>query len=118
MGSASGLLAPGSLFIPAFDGRNIWVPKEGLNTLTVVDTTGPRVVAVLGGNGLNVPSQAVFDGQFVLVLEAGFFSIWRAADLTPLGYFGNYNTSPILACSDGVRFWLVLAGNPQKIASF
>ena len=61
------------------------------------------------GNGLNTPAVAAFDGQRILVTN-GFgdsVSLWKAADLTPLGSFATGTGSfPFGACSDGVNFWI------------
>ena len=106
---------------PVFDGTNIWVPNEGTNSLSVVrvkDAGGNPlasafVLATLSGNGLSTPKAAAFDGERILVTNFNGNSVsqWKAADLTPLGTFatGN-NTFPRSACSDGLNFWITLAG--------
>ena len=45
-------------------------------------------------------------------------SLWKAADLTPLGFFATGpSTGPASACSDGINFWItLLSGN--KLARF
>ena len=66
---------------------------------------------ILTGNGLKNPAVAAFDGQRVLVtnLFGDSVSLWKAADLTPLGSFPTgTGTSPFGACSDGVNFWITL----------
>jgi hypothetical protein len=102
---------------PVFDGTNIWVPNGSSNTITVVrvkDTAGnplatPFVLATLAGNGLNIPWNAAFDGQRILVVNLGgqSVSLWKATDLTPLGSVLTGGT-PQQACSCGVNFWIVL----------
>jgi hypothetical protein len=74
----------------------------------VVRASSGAVLATLTGNGLGNAHSAAFDGQRVLATgEGGFLSLWKAADLTPLGGFsvGVFN-SVIGACSDGVNFWI------------
>jgi hypothetical protein len=74
----------------------------------------------LTGNGLNFPRAAAFDGQRVLVTNfAGdSVSLWKAADLTPLGSFATgSSTGPQGACSDGVNFWITLNAT-SKLARF
>jgi hypothetical protein len=45
-------------------------------------------------------------------------SLWKAADLTPLGSFGlGAGTSPWASCSDGVNFWITLS-NTDKLVRF
>ena len=96
---------------PAFDGKNIWVPNESSNSVTVVRASTAEVLATLSGNGLNFPTYAAFDGERILVTNTGgdSVSLWKATDLTPLGSFstGNHN-GPVGACSDGQYFWVTL----------
>jgi hypothetical protein len=113
---------------PVFDGTNIWVPNTGANSVTVVrvkDAVGNPlatafVLATLTGNGLNDPNAAAFDGERILVtnLNGPSVSMWKAADLTPLGSFPTGNsTFPVGACSDGLNFWITLIGT-DKLARF
>jgi hypothetical protein len=100
---------------PAFDGTNIWVPSLD-NSVTVVRAATGAVIATLTGNGLNYPIQAAFDGQRILVanLSGNSVSLWRAADLTPIGTFSTgAATEPFAACSDGAYFWIALFGTNQ-----
>ena len=95
-----------------FDGSNLWVPNSSDNTMAVVRSSNGSVLAVLTGNGLVDPGSAAFDGQRVLVTDrdtAGV-SLWKAADLSPLGSFpiAAGGTDPLGACSDGVNFWITL----------
>lgn len=103
---------------PVFDGINIWVPNS-IGTVTVVrvkDTSGnalttPFVLATLSGNGLNGSGSAAFDGERILITNLGgdSVSLWKAADLTPLGSVGTgANSGPTGACSDGLNFWIAL----------
>jgi hypothetical protein len=105
---------------PAFDGTNIWVPNNGSNSVTVVRASTGAVVQTLTGNGLNGPYSAAFDGQRVLVTNlaggVGGVSLWKAADLTPLGSFPT-NAIATGACSDGINFWITLNG-AGKLARF
>ncbi len=105
---------------PVFDGGNIWVPNFGSNSISVVRVSSGAVLQTLTGNGLNLPQAAAFDGQRLLVTNytGNSVSLWKAADLTPIGSFPTgAGTSPYLACSDGVNFWISLS-NAGKIARF
>lgn len=113
---------------PVFDGTNIWVPCQSSTSVTVVrvkDAVGNPlasafVLATLTGNGLSNPNTAAFDGERILVTnETGdSVSMWKAADLTPLGSFATGTTTvPKGACSDGLNFWIVLSGT-SKLARF
>jgi hypothetical protein len=95
---------------PAFDGTNIWVPNALSNTLSVVRASTGTVVATLSGNGLANPNQAAFDGQRILVASGNnSVSLWKAADLTPIGNFSTgIGTNPFGVCSDGTNFWITL----------
>jgi hypothetical protein len=113
---------------PVFDGTNIWVPIVSSNSMTVVrakDANGNSlanafVLATLAGNGLNEPLTAAFDGERILVANGSgnSVSLWKAADLTPLGTFSTgASTGPFGACSDGLNFWITLR-NTAKLARF
>jgi hypothetical protein len=103
---------------PVFDGTNIWGPN-GDASVSVVRADSGAVLATLTGNGLGGPNPAftaAFDGQRVLVTSNGISSVslWKAADLTPLGSFGTGTDSqPFGACSDGINFWITLNGTSQ-----
>src|SRR5215470_14332507 len=79
---------------PIFDGTNIWVPNNGSASVSVVRVSSGALLATLTGNGLNGPYAAAFDGLRVLVTNpiADSVSLWKAADLSPLGTF-NRGTS-------------------------
>jgi 6-phosphogluconolactonase len=103
-----------------FDGSNIWVPNDFANSVTVVRARDGAVLATLTGNGLNAPNQIAFDGQFILVTNSSgdSVSLWKAADLTPVGSFATgTNTVPSGACSDGINFWITL-GLSNQLARF
>ena len=113
---------------PVFDGTNIWVPTPGSESVTVVrvkDAGGnplPNafVLAKLTGNGLSGPTSTAFDGERILVTNQNndSVSLWKAADLTPLGFFPTGASSrPFGACSDGLNFWITLVGT-DKLARF
>jgi hypothetical protein len=112
---------------PVFDGTNIWVPNFTSNSVSVVrvkDAAGnalatPFVLATLTGNGLSNPRTAAFDGERILVANSGDgVSLWKAADLTPLGSFSTGPfTTPVGACSDGLNFWITLF-HANKLARF
>jgi DNA-binding beta-propeller fold protein YncE len=113
---------------PISDGTNIWVSNTGSTSVTVVrvkDTAGNPlasafVLATLTGNGLEDPCAVAFDGERILVANFGndSISLWKAADLTPLGSFSTGNiTAPYGACSDGLNFWITL-NITNKLARF
>jgi hypothetical protein len=105
---------------PAFDGTNIWVPNNGSSTVTVVRAASGAILATLTGNALNGPEFASFDGQRVLVTNpaANGFSLWKAADLSPIGsYSTGVGTGPGAVCNDGVSFWIAL-GSVDQLARF
>jgi hypothetical protein len=113
---------------PVFDGTNIWVPNFNSNSITVVrvkDAQGNPLTSAfelttLTGNGLNKSFTAAFDGERILVtnLFDNSISLWKAADLTPLGSFSTgAGTNPYGACSDGLNFWITLQGT-NKLARF
>ena len=113
--------SPASLI---FDGVNLWVLNGApvgnpTATITVVRASDGAIVASLSGNGLGIPLEAAFDGERVLVSVVvanpdgsieGAVSIWRAADLSPLGTmsFGRRagTSEPNGVCSDGINFWV------------
>jgi hypothetical protein len=103
---------------PVFDGTSIWVPNYNSTSVTVVRASNGAILATLTGNGLNGPNSAAFDGQRILVTNntagANSVSLWKAADLTPLGSFGTGpGTAPNGACSDGINFWITLHSSNQ-----
>jgi hypothetical protein len=103
---------------PVFDGTNIWVPRFTPPAVTVVRASSGAILATLTGNGLTSGYSAAFDGQRILVTNgdvgADSVSLWKAADLTPLGSFGTgTGTLPTGAFSDGINFWIVLHGTGQ-----
>jgi hypothetical protein len=113
---------------PVFDGTNIWVPNQTSSSVTVVrvkDAVGNPLatafeLATLTLNGLNSPRTATFDGERILItnLSGLSVSLWKAADLTPLGSFSTGTlTNPFGACSDGLNFWVTLQGT-NKLARF
>lgn len=104
---------------PAFDGTNIWVPNHLGNSISVVRASTGSLIQTLTGNGLDNPLQAAFDGQRILVTnQTGSVSLWKAADLTPVGTFSTgANSVPLGACSDGVNFWITLSGG-NELARF
>jgi hypothetical protein len=113
---------------PVFDGTNIWVPNSTAASVTVVrvkDANGaplatPFVLATLTGNGLSGVQVAAFDGERILITNyvGNGVSLWKAADLTPLGSFATgTNTNPVGTCSDGLNFWIVLS-TTHKLARF
>jgi hypothetical protein len=100
-----------------FDGTNIWAP--GLfATISVVRASTGAVLATLTGNGLGNGFEASFDGERVLVTNSsGTLSLWKAADLSPLGFLDVPGLTPIGVSSDGVNFWIALDG-PHMLARF
>jgi hypothetical protein len=115
-------------YYPVFDGTNIWVPNDISDSVTVVrvkDAGGNPlasafILATLTGNGPSGPFTAAFDGERILVTNVGgnSVSLWKAADLTPLGSVATgVGTQPFGACSDGLNFWITLQGT-SKLARF
>lgn len=105
---------------PIYDGTNIWVPCHGSSVVTVVRAVDGAVLATLSDNGLGQPSAAAFDGERILVTNmlSDSVSLWKAADLTPLGSFATgAGSDPYGVCSDGVNFWITLYG-ADKLARF
>jgi hypothetical protein len=102
-------------FFPVFDGSNIWAAASLSNTVTVVRASTGAVLATLTANGLSFPVAGAFDGQRVLIVNGGnSVSLWKAADLTPLGSFSTgSSTLPWGACSDGRNFWIAFNGTNQ-----
>lgn len=97
---------------PVFDGTNIWVPS-GSDAVTVVRASTGAVLATLTGNGLSGPVSSAFDGERILVtnITTSTVSLWKAADLTPLGFVSTgLKTQPYGSCSDGLNFWIALSG--------
>ncbi len=110
--------------LPLFDGTNIWVPGFGASAplIAVVRPSSGAVLATLTGNGLSNPWSAAFDGERILVTNnlvgEDHVSLWRAADLAPLGSFSTgAGSEPVGPCSDGANFWVTLFGAGQ-IARF
>lgn len=100
-----------------FDGANLWVSNTLSDSVTVIRAVGPlrdTVLETITGNGLDAPTGLAFDGERVLVTNNtgfGSVSLFKAADLTPLGnLFTGLNSNPFAACSDGLNFWIVRRG--------
>ena len=95
---------------PVFDGTNIWVP--GTSHATVVRASTGTVLATLTGNGLGDAFTASFDGDRVLIANVYLpkgVSLWRASDLSPLGFYSTGDVSYVGGvCSDGLNFWIIL----------
>ena len=99
---------------PLFDGTNIWVPSINSSSVTVVRAASGAVLTTLTGNGINKPVAAAFDGESVLVtnLNGDKVSLFKAADLTPIGSFPIAAGQQIGACSNGSNFWVAVFSNP------
>ncbi len=109
-------ISMGNAGIPVFDGTNIWVPNN--SDVTVIRASTGTVLTSLTGNGLNFADAAAFDGQRILVAnrDGASVSLWKAADLTPLGSFSTgAGSTPAAACSDGLNFWIALNGINQLV---
>ncbi|HKF45695.1 MAG TPA: hypothetical protein VKG01_21585 [Thermoanaerobaculia bacterium] len=104
----------GRPLMPVFDGASFWVPGNFANTVSVVRASTGVLLQTLTGNGLSGPTQAVFDGQRILVTNQASttVSLWKAADLSPLGSF-DLGSQPLGACSDGVNFWVAMNDTGQ-----
>lgn len=100
-----------------FDGTNIWVPNNIDNTVTVVRASTGAVLAELSANGLSGPNAAAFDGERILVTNGLSLSLWKAADLSPLGIVSTGLNAPFGACSLGPNFWIALY-TTNKLARF
>ena len=101
---------------PVFDGSNLWVP--GFTGVWVIRASTGAVLATLTGNGLSAPLSASFDGQRVLVTDQDRVCLWKAADLTPLGFVSTgAGTQPTRVVSDGLDFWILLS-NANQLARF
>jgi DNA-binding beta-propeller fold protein YncE len=100
--------------IPVFDGANIWIPNFGNDSITVVQASTGNVVATIGAdvnNQLSGPTAASFDGERVLVSNSGNDSVtvFKAADLSLIANVTTgASTTPNVACSDGINFWVPL----------
>jgi DNA-binding beta-propeller fold protein YncE len=110
------------LKLPVFDGTNIWVPSQGSDagsdSVMVVRASTGEILATLTGNGLNGPVTAAFDGERILVTNyaGNSVSLWRATDLSPLGFFPTgAGTVPYGACSDGLNFWITLSNAGELV---
>ena len=106
---------------PVFDGVNIWVTNAEDNAIGVYRASSGAQLAILTGNGLSVPLEGAFDGSRYMATNSsgpGSVSLWKAADLTPLGSFAMPASSgPDGVCSDGLNFWIVLR-IPNQLARF
>jgi hypothetical protein len=113
----SGVAAP---YHPVFDGTNVWVPDYASpGAVTVLRPASGAILQVLTGNGLDFPYQAAFDGERILVTNqiTGTVSLWKAADMTPLGNFSiGPSGFPRGAASDGLNFWVTFGAG--KLARF
>ena len=96
--------------LPVFDGENIWVPLLGSDSLAVVRASTGVLLATMTGNGMHFPRQAAFDGERILVTSGDAISLWKAADLSSLGFLPMdlATAAPFGACSDGLNFWVTL----------
>jgi len=108
--------------LPAFDGRNIWVPQSFDDTLSVVRVSDGVVLKTFpaNSNGMDEPSQAAFDGQRIAVTNESAvngtpsLSLFKATDLSAIGNFPLAGvTLPFGVCSDGVNFWVALGGSAE-----
>src|SRR5262249_37840359 len=100
---------------PVFDGTNIWVPNSGSASVSIVRASSGLVLQTLTGNGMIKPIATAFDGERVLVTSiSNTVSLWKAADLSPLGFLStDVGTFPEGACSDGRNFWITFNGTAQ-----
>ncbi len=92
---------------PVYDGYNIWIPDYSSSSVAVVRARDGLMLARLTGNGLSGPVQAAFDGERILVTNynGNSVSLWKAADLTPIGSLAT-GSGPSGACSDGIHFFI------------
>jgi hypothetical protein len=87
------------------------------DTVSVVRVATGAVLATLTGNAIGGPAAAAFDGERVLVTQVPgkTVSLWKAADLSPLGSV-SLGVTPLGACSDGLNFWVSVL--PGQLARF
>jgi hypothetical protein len=101
------------VFALVFDGENIWVPMVAdQSEVVVVRASTGQILRRLTGNGIDAPVAVAFDGERILVTNrlqatADSVSVWRAADLAPLGTV-PLPTDPGQVCSDGSAFFFTL----------
>jgi hypothetical protein len=79
-------------------------------------STGAVLATVTAGGLIGSTFAAAFDGERVLVTNAGLdrVALFKAADLTDLGVFQTgASTGPYGACSDGINFWISFAFSGQ-----
>jgi hypothetical protein len=100
-------LSGGADGFPVYDGYNIWIPDYSSSSVAVVRARDGLMLARLTGNGLSGPVQAAFDGERILVTNynGNSVSLWKAADLTPIGSLAM-GSGPSGACSDGIHFFI------------
>ncbi|HKF43868.1 MAG TPA: S-layer homology domain-containing protein [Thermoanaerobaculia bacterium] len=101
-----------------FDGTNIWVTNQNTGTVSVVRASNGAVLTTL--TGFTHPAGAGFDGERILVTDLGndIVSLWKAADLTSLGFVSaGGGNGPRGVCSDGANFWITLS-SVDKLARF
>ncbi len=102
----------GSTLYPVFDGENIYVPTH-IGVPVVRASTG-QIVATLTGNGVDTGANAgAFDGSRLLFTGGDHVSLWRAADLSPIG---TYPVKSSFVCSDGLNFWI--SGGANDLTRF
>lgn len=98
-----------------FDGTNVWVSSRDTSDVNTMNITVVRAIGALRGTVLATLSGGVgpfgmaFDGERVLVCDhdGNKVVLFKAADLTPLGSLSTgANSSPAMACSDGLNFWI------------
>jgi hypothetical protein len=93
-----------------FDGSNVWVPNSFDATVSVVRASNGALLATLTGNGLIDPSIAAFDGKRVLITNPNgqTLSVFKAADLSPIGFVSVPSGGPLAVASDTVNFWVAM----------
>ncbi|HKA37924.1 MAG TPA: S-layer homology domain-containing protein [Thermoanaerobaculia bacterium] len=93
-----------------FDGSNIWVPNSFDAAVSVIRASNGALLATLTGNGMVDPSIAAFDGKRVLITSPNGqnLSLFKAADLTPIGFVPVPPGNPLAAGCDTVNFWVAM----------
>ena len=99
--------------------------ERALDARAVVDVRRVRIACLVGVGVVTAvccdpADQVAFDGQRILVTNSSgnSVSLWKAADLTPLGSFSTgASTGPFGACSDGINFWITLR-TTNRLARF
>src|SRR5262249_60791814 len=99
----------------SWKGSNSGSPKPGSAAVTAAGPSTGAVLQTLTA-GIAAPISVAFNGERVLVTSGGTaITVWKAADLTPVGSF-PIGTGSVGACSDGINFWITLISSTSSLA--